>query len=154
MNKMVSWERAKEIVDRAKDSGAIVVFTNGVFDLIHPGHVRVLEKARSLGDLLVLGLNTDESVRRLKGPERPILTLNERAEVLSAIQFVDLIVPFEEDTPYELINHLRPHILVKGGDYKPEEVVGRDLVDKVIIVPLKEGISTSEIIERIKERYC
>ena len=154
MNKMVSWERAKEIVDRAKDSGAIVVFTNGVFDLIHPGHVRVLEKARSLGDLLVLGLNTDESVRRLKGPERPILTLNERAEVLSAIQFVDLIVPFEEDTPYELINHLRPHILVKGGDYKPEEVVGRDLVDKVIIVPLKEGISTSEIIKRIKERYC
>ncbi len=148
------WELTRREVENVRERGGRVVFTNGVFDIIHPGHVEVLKQARSLGDMLIVGINTDESVRRLKGNLRPILTLEERMSIISSIRYVDAVVPFEEDTPYRLIEFLRPHVLVKGGDYRPEEVVGRDIVEEVVIIPLKEGISTSRIIERIRKRYC
>jgi len=148
------WQEALRRVERVKEAGGKVVFTNGVFDLIHPGHLEVLRQARDLGDFLVVGINSDESVRRLKGLRRPIMNLEERMEVLRAIRYVDLVVPFAEDTPLRLIEYLRPHVLVKGGDYRPEEVVGRDLVDNVVIIPYVEGSSTSQIIGRILERYC
>ncbi len=154
MNVPESWESALKRVNEVRSWGGRVVFTNGVFDILHPGHVEVLKFARSLGNLLVVGVNSDESVRRLKGDKRPIMSLEERMDLLSAIRHVDVVVPFEEDTPYRLIQFLRPHVLVKGGDYSPDEVVGRDLVDEVVIVPLRGGISTSQIIERIKKRYC
>jgi D-beta-D-heptose 7-phosphate kinase/D-beta-D-heptose 1-phosphate adenosyltransferase len=131
-----------------------VVFTNGVFDLLHPGHIDVLAKARALGDALIVGLNSDASVRRLKGPDRPVRNEAERAYVLAALQDVDAVVTFSEDTPLALIRHLRPDVLVKGGDYEPETVVGRDDVEswggRVVIVPLHPGQSTTSIIEKLR----
>lgn len=131
-----------------------VVFTNGVFDLLHPGHVDVLAQARALGDALVVGLNSDTSVRRLKGQERPVRTEAERAYVLAALRDVDAVVVFSEDTPQDLIRHLRPDVLVKGGDYTLETVVGRDDVEawggRVVIVPLRPGQSTTSIIEKLR----
>lgn len=133
--------------------GDTIVFTNGCFDLIHVGHVRYLEEARLLGDKLVLGLNTDTSVQRLKGNSRPVLSEQDRAEVLAAFEFVDAVTLFDEDTPYELIKAVRPDILVKGGDYPPEEIVGHDLVQasggKVLSLQLVDGQSTTAIIEKI-----
>lgn len=132
-----------------------VVFTNGVFDLIHPGHVDVLNVARSHGDALIVGLNSDASVRRLKGPSRPVRTEHDRAYVLAALEAVDAVVIFAEDTPLELIRALRPDVLVKGGDYTPETVVGREEVEsrggRVVIVPLTAGHSTTSIIEKLRD---
>ncbi len=134
--------------------GGHVVFTNGVFDLLHPGHVDVISLARDQGDALIVGLNSDASVRRLKGPERPVRSEAERAYVLAALSDVDAVVTFDEDTPLELIRHLRPDVLVKGGDYGPATVVGRDDVEswggRVIIVPLRPGQSTTSIIEKVR----
>lgn len=134
-----------------------VVFTNGVFDLIHPGHVDVLNVARSHGDALIVGVNSDASVRRLKGPSRPVRTEHDRAYVLAALEAVDAVVVFAEDTPLELIRALRPDVLVKGGDYTPETVVGREEVEsrggRVIIVPLTAGHSTTSIIERLRDPH-
>ena len=134
--------------------GARIVFTNGCFDLLHPGHVRYLTAARALGDLLVVGLNDDASVRRLKGPGRPILVAAERAEVLAGLSAVDHVVLFADDTPHELIAALAPDVLVKGADWSSEEIVGRDLVvargGRVERIPLVPGVSTSDIIRRIR----
>lgn len=131
-----------------------VVFTNGVFDLLHAGHVDVLAHARSQGDALVVGLNSDTSVRRLKGPQRPVRTESDRAYVLSALRDVDAVVMFSEDTPLALIRHLRPDVLVKGGDYALDTVVGRDDVEswggRVVIVPLRPGQSTTSIIDKLR----
>ncbi|HOW45752.1 MAG TPA: adenylyltransferase/cytidyltransferase family protein [Candidatus Aminicenantes bacterium] len=134
--------------------GRRVVFTNGVFDLLHPGHVELLEHARSLGELLVVGINDDASVRRLKGEKRPIFPLAERMEVLAAMECVDFVVPFAEDTPLELIRDLGcVDVLVKGGDYAPHEVVGRAEVEarggRLVIFKLSGNYSTSGLIERI-----
>jgi len=135
-------------------AGERIVFTNGCFDLIHPGHVRLLADARALGDLLVVGLNSDDSVRRLKGPGRPIFRLAERAAVLAALRAVDLVAAFDEDTPLDLIRRVQPHVLVKGGDWRPDQVVGREDVERaggrVAIVPLHGGVSTSEVVRRIR----
>jgi rfaE bifunctional protein nucleotidyltransferase chain/domain len=135
-------------------TGARVVFTNGCFDLLHPGHVRYLEAARGLGDVLVVGLNDDDSVRRLKGPGRPILGLPERAEVLAALAAVDHVVAFAEDTPLRLIEILAPDVLVKGADWGPEEIVGSDVVrrrgGRVERIELVPGMSTTELIRRIR----
>ena len=135
-------------------AGARIVFTNGCFDLLHPGHVRYLAAARALGDVLVVGLNGDASVRRLKGPGRPILGAAERVEVVAGLSAVDHIVLFEEDTPRELIAALAPDELVKGADWPSEEIEGRDLVlargGRVERIPLVPGVSTSEIIRRIR----
>ncbi len=131
-----------------------VVFTNGVFDILHPGHVDVLLAARSHGDALIVGLNSDASVRRLKGPTRPVRTAAERAYVLAALEAVDAVVVFDEDTPLQLVRHLRPSTIVKGGDYAPETVVGADDVradgGNVVIVPLTPGQSTTSIIEKLR----
>ena len=134
--------------------GARVVFTNGCFDLLHPGHVRYLAAARALGDVLVVGLNGDASVRRLKGPGRPVLAVEERAEVLAALAVVDHLVVFDDDTPQAVIAALAPDVLVKGADWAPEDIVGREVVlarggrvERVDVVP---GVSTSELIRRIR----
>lgn len=140
---------------RAGVAGTLV-FTNGVFDLLHPGHVDLLLAARALGDALVVGVNTDASVRRLKGPGRPVRAEADRAYVLAALEAVDAVVLFGEDTPRELIRALRPDVLVKGGDYTPDRVVGRDDVQtwggRVVIVPLTPGQSTTSIIERLRDQ--
>lgn len=132
-----------------------VVFTNGVFDLLHPGHVDVLTGARAQGDHLVVGVNSDASVRRLgKGPERPVRTEAERAYVLAGLAAVDAVVVFDEDTPLELVQVLQPDVIVKGGDYAPETVVGADVVrargGRVVIIPLTPGQSTTSIIETLR----
>lgn len=128
-----------------------VVFTNGCFDILHFGHIKYLEKARNLGDLLVVGLNSNESVKRLKGDERPINSQFHRACLLAALYFVDFVVVFDEDTPYELIKALKPDILVKGADYEGKEVVGANLVQRLELIDFEEGFSTSKIIKNIKD---
>jgi D-beta-D-heptose 7-phosphate kinase/D-beta-D-heptose 1-phosphate adenosyltransferase len=134
---------------------AQVVFTNGVFDLLHRGHAEYLEDARALGDRLVVGVNTDASVRRLKGPSRPIVGEQDRAALVRALACVDLVVLFDDDTPQRLIEAVKPHVLVKGADYAPADIVGREFVEsrggRVTTVPLREGLSTSEIVKRIQE---
>jgi len=132
------------------------VFTNGCFDLIHAGHVRYLSEARALGDALVVALNSDRSVRALKGEGRPILNEHERAEVIAALEAVDYVIIFDEETPRELIAALLPDVLVKGGDWPLDEIVGRDEVEaaggRVLSLPYVEGSSTTDIIERIRNR--
>jgi D-beta-D-heptose 7-phosphate kinase/D-beta-D-heptose 1-phosphate adenosyltransferase len=132
-----------------------IVFTNGCFDILHIGHKRYLQQAASLGDLLIVGVNSDDSVRRLKGPSRPVNNEQDRAEMLSALGFVDYVVIFREDTPYELIKKIQPDVLVKGGDYKPEEVVGRDIVEarggRLELIQFVEGKSTTNIINKISK---
>ncbi len=145
---------AKALVGKWKSQNQKIVFTNGCFDLLHLGHVDYLEKARSLGDKLVLGLNSDDSVSRFKGPQRPIQDQNSRARVLAAMQFVDLIVFFNEDTPLNLITEILPNILVKGSDYLAENIVGADVVKSgggvVKTIDFVPGYSTSKIVEKIK----
>jgi rfaE bifunctional protein nucleotidyltransferase chain/domain len=141
---------AVEFVSAQKAAGKTVVFTNGCFDLLHPGHLEILEKARAMGDILVVGLNTDESVERLKGSSRPLQNLASRADILSCLRFVDCVVPFDEDTPFDLICSILPDVLVKGGDYSVSTVVGADVVlgngGRVEIVPLLGGHSTTGLI--------
>jgi D-beta-D-heptose 7-phosphate kinase/D-beta-D-heptose 1-phosphate adenosyltransferase len=155
--KIKSKEDLHGIVEKLKRKGKRIVFTNGCFDLLHLGHIRYLEKARSLGDILLVGVNSDRSVRNLKGPERPILPEEERTEILSSLACVDYVTIFDELTPLELISFLQPHILVKGGDWKKEEIVGREVVEKsggeVVILPFIEGSSTSNLIGTILKRY-
>lgn len=131
-----------------------IVFTNGVFDILHAGHVTYLEQARTLGSVLVVGVNTDESVRNLKGPTRPVNTLQDRLTVLRALRCVDYAIPFAEDTPLRLITELLPTVLVKGGDYTRDTVVGADVVEqhggRVVLIPLLEGRSTTNIITRVQ----
>ncbi|GAB4258884.1 D-glycero-beta-D-manno-heptose 1-phosphate adenylyltransferase [Deferrisoma sp.] len=151
--KILSAERLVEELAPRRASGETVVFTNGCFDILHPGHVRYLETARALGDCLVVGLNSDASVRRLKGPTRPVCTQEERTTVLAALASVDYVVVFEEDTPLRLIEAVRPDVLVKGGDWAPEAIVGREVVERrggrVVTIPVVEGKSTTGIVERI-----
>jgi len=138
-----------------RDEGRRIVFTNGCFDIIHPGHTQYLKQARELGDLLVLGINSDQSVRDLKGPGRPILREDERIEVLLSLRSVDAVVPFSEPTPLDLIKAVKPHVLAKGGDWAVEKIVGREFVEKhggtVVSLPFKEGLSTTELISRIQK---
>lgn len=145
------------MIEKERGRGKQVVFTNGCFDLLHAGHVKYLQAARRLGDLLVLGLNSDTSVRRLKGPKRPLIGEEERAHILAALDCIDYVCLFDEDTPLELITALKPHILVKGGDYTPDGVVGKDVVEsyggRVELIPFVDGKSTTNIIEKVLERY-
>ncbi len=150
-------EDVRLAVELARSQGRRIVFTNGCFDILHRGHVTYLHRARALGDLLVVGLNTDAGVRRLKGPGRPINSLEERAQVLAALGCVDHVVAFGEDSPVDLIRRLRPDVFVKGGDYTlatlPEAPLVRDLGGDVQILPLTEGRSTTRLIERIASTY-
>ncbi len=152
--KIKSWAQAKAQVDAWRAAGKRIVFSNGCFDLLHLGHVDYLEKARQLGDVLVVGLNTDASVSRFKGPERPLQDEQARARILAALQFVDLVVLFNEDTPLDLISLLLPDILVKGNDYLAENIVGADVVKQqggsVKTIALVPGYSTTRIVEKIK----
>lgn len=145
---------AAAFAERHRSVGRRVVFTNGVFDLLHPGHVRYLRHARALGDLLIVGLNGDASVRRNKGPDRPINSQEERAEILSALECVDAVVLFDEDTPGEIIAAVQPDVLVKGADWGAAAIVGRDTVEarggEVVRIPVEQGFSTTAILQRIK----
>ncbi|MGM0612611.1 MAG: D-glycero-beta-D-manno-heptose 1-phosphate adenylyltransferase [Bacteroidota bacterium] len=153
--KIIPWDQASTIATKAKTSGKKIVFSNGCFDILHRGHVEYLSKAADFGDFLVIGLNSDNSVRRLKGENRPLNQQNSRALLLAAMQFVDYVVLFDEDTPYELIKAVQPDILVKGKDYKAADIVGYDIVTgqggEVKTIDLVEGFSTSGIIEKIKK---
>lgn len=149
MNKKITnIKELKEILNK-KHNDKKIVFTNGCFDILHRGHVEYLQKAKELGDLLVIGLNGDSSVKRLKGESRPINNEKDRAIILSALECVDYIIIFYEDTPFELIKKLRPDILVKGGDYKIENVIGREYAKETILIDFVEGYSTTKIIKNI-----
>lgn len=145
---------AVAMIERLRAARQTIVFTNGVFDLLHLGHVRYLEAARALGDTLIVGLNGDASVRRNKGPERPITPQEERAEILLALSAVDAVVIFDEDTPAEIIDALQPDILVKGADWAADRIIGRDTVEarngRVVRIPLEPGHSTTSIVERVR----
>jgi D-beta-D-heptose 7-phosphate kinase/D-beta-D-heptose 1-phosphate adenosyltransferase len=147
-------DRAAAFAESLRLNGKRVVFTNGVFDLMHPGHVRYLQAARMEGDALIVGLNSDRSVREYKGPSRPITPEGERAEILAALACVDGVVIFDEQTPERIIRHVQPDVLVKGADWAADAIVGRDIVEarggRVIRMPIERGWSTSAIIEKIK----
>ncbi len=151
---MLGLDDAEAFVRDARSQGRRVVFTNGVFDLLHPGHVRYLTAARALGDVLIVGVNSDRSVRANKGPSRPIMPERERAEVLEALGVVDAAVIFDEETPQAIIDRLTPDVLVKGADWAADAIVGRETVEarggKVVRVPIESGWSTSAIIEKAK----
>ena len=148
-------DEAAALVDRLRAAGRTVVFTNGVFDLRHVGHLRYLQQARALGDALIVGLNSDRSVRSNKGPSRPVTPEGERAEILEALACVDGVVVFDEETPHDLIAALQPDVLVKGADWAEDAIVGRDIVEarggRVVRVPLEAGHSTTALIDRIKK---
>ncbi len=150
---MISKTEAQKLVLSWQNNGHKVVFTNGCFDILHRGHIKYLQEAKAEGDKLIIGLNSDESVRRLKGKHRPIQSVENRVAILDAFACVDAVVEFTEDTPAELIAALQPDVLVKGGDYTEDEIVGGDTVlsngGEVKIIPLVEGASTSNIISRI-----
>ncbi len=157
MGKIINIEQSVAAMQRQRDAGRRIVFTNGCFDLLHSGHVRYLQQARELGDALVVGLNSDASVRMIKGPKRPINNEKDRAEVLSALICVDFVILFDEPDPLLLIQALNPHVLVKGADWSRTEIVGGDYVTaqngKVVRIPLVPQTSTTAIINRIIKRY-
>ncbi len=152
-SKLQSPSRMKTVLRRLRAQRKKVVFTNGCFDILHVGHIRYLRKAKALGDVLIVGLNTDRSVRQIKGEKRPIVPEKERAEVLSALEFVDYVVFFDEPDPLGLIEHLKPQVLVKGADWPKDRIIGRELVEKiggkVVRIPLIPGASTTGIIEKV-----
>lgn len=154
--RVLSQAETGAFVGQQRADGRTVVFTNGVFDILHPGHVRYLQDARALGDLLIVGLNADASVRRNKGPARPINSEAERAEILAALACVDGVVIFEEDTPDAIVRLVQPDILVKGADWPADQIVGRDTVEArggtVVLMPVEPGHSTSAIIDRVRLR--
>lgn len=152
MKRIISKKELPKLISRLRKAKKKIVFTNGCFDILHCGHVKLLEKAKTLGDVLIVGLNSDSSIKRLKGENRPINTFKDRAIVLSALRAVDYIVGFSEDTPYNLIKMIKPDVLVKGGDYKKNEVVGREFAGKTYIYPLIKGKSTTKIIEKAKNK--
>ncbi|MCT7481643.1 D-glycero-beta-D-manno-heptose-7-phosphate kinase [Aliarcobacter cryaerophilus] len=146
-----TFDEIKTLASKLHNQGKKIVFTNGCFDILHVGHVKYLEVAKSYGDVLILGLNADSSVKKLKGPTRPINTQDDRAYILASLESVDYVVIFEEETPYELIKLIKPHVLVKGGDYEGKEVVGQDIADELKLVQFVDGKSTTNTIKRIQE---
>ncbi|MBW6514363.1 MAG: D-glycero-beta-D-manno-heptose 1-phosphate adenylyltransferase [Candidatus Syntrophosphaera sp.] len=154
-DKIRTREQIASLSECLREQGNKLVFTNGCFDILHAGHTQYLEDAKALGDILIVGLNSDASVRRLKGANRPIVPETERALVLAALESVDYVVLFEDDTPWELINLVRPHVLVKGGDWTASDIVGSDIVlasgGEVLSLPFRAGLSTTNIIARIAD---
>ena len=149
--KLKSLDELLTATDHLKADGKKIVFTNGVFDILHKGHVAYLQQAKNLGDILVLGLNSDHSVKKIKGPERPINDQVDRAFVLSGLESVDYIVIFNEETPYEILSKIKPDILVKGGDYKIDEVIGKEFAKETILIDFVDGYSTTRIIGKMKD---
>lgn len=158
MQKILERNILKNKLEALRKKGKKIAFTNGCFDIIHVGHVRYLREAKKTSDVLVLALNSDSSVRAIKGAKRPLVSAEDRAEVIAALEFVDFITIFEELTPLELINYLKPDILIKGGDWPEEKIVGREEIKKwggrVVIIPEVTGKSTTNIVEKIKKMYC
>ena len=156
--KIKTLAQMKAIAARLKSRGKKLVFTNGCFDILHVGHVRYLRRAKSQGDVLVVGLNTDRSVKEVKGEKRPVVPGKERAEILAALEFVDYVVPFDEPNPLRLIDAFKPNVLVKGADWPKSRIVGREIVEKiggrVVRVPLVAGASSTAVIEKIIKAYC
>jgi rfaE bifunctional protein nucleotidyltransferase chain/domain len=152
--KLKSLEEIKAIVVGARNNGKRIAFTNGCFDLLHRGHVHVLRAARACADVLIVGVNSDESVKQIKGPARPVLPEADRCELLGAMEMVDFVILFNEPDPYDLIAAIQPDVLVKGGDWNSERIIGADLVEegggRVVVVPYIKGFSTTEILERIR----
>ena len=150
MNKTTPQNRIAGIIKKLKKSGKIIVFTNGCFDILHIGHIRLLKKAKSLGDVLVVGLNSDVSIRQIKGKCRPVVVENERAEILASISAVDLVVKFSQPTPYKLIRRIMPDVLVKGADWQNGKIIGSEFAKKIVRVPIAKGHSTTGIIKKLK----
>jgi len=153
LEKVINRKEAKRIIEKLKKEGKKIVFTNGCFDILHPGHIKLLKEAKKLGDYLFVGLNSDNSIKKIKGKKRPILPQDARAEILSAIEYVDYIILFDEPTPYRLIKSLKPHYLVKGADWKKEEIIGKEFAQKVCQVKILKNFSTTLLIEKILRRY-
>lgn len=157
MNKVYSKEKLQKELDRLRKEGKKIIFTNGCFDILHVGHARYLRDAKKIGDILTVAVNSDSSVRAIKGEKRPLLSEDERAEMVASLASVDYVTIFHEPTPLKLIEYLKPHIIVKGGDWAEEDVVGRESVRKwggmVVIVPEIIGASTTNIIEKIIKVY-
>ncbi len=155
--KILPLERAVEAVEEMKRRGKRVVFTNGCFDLLHPGHTRLLAEARKLGDALVVAVNSDLSVRRIKGPGRPVFPEAERIEVLAALESVDIVTVFDDSTPRSVVARMVPHVLVKGGDWGPAEIVGREEVEaaggRVVSLPIAPGYSTSLLLQAVLDNF-
>jgi len=151
---IVDWSNLPEIINNWKNAGNKIVFTNGCFDIIHRGHIELLAKAADLGEKLIVGLNADDSVQRLKGPERPLQDETSRAMIMAGFGFVELVVLFHQDTPMELISLIKPDVLVKGADYEAEEIVGYDMVTnnngQVVTINFVEGYSTTSIVNKMK----
>ncbi|HCK98789.1 MAG TPA: D-glycero-beta-D-manno-heptose 1-phosphate adenylyltransferase [Candidatus Marinimicrobia bacterium] len=147
--KIITRDQAETIIGELKSQNKRVVFTNGCFDLLHVGHLELLEQSKSFGDILVVGINTDRSLKIFKGPDRPILPQEERARLVASLEMVDYVVFFDEETPFEILSQIKPNILVKGGDYKFDEIIGRDIVDEVKIIPFVKGKSSTSIIDKI-----
>jgi D-beta-D-heptose 7-phosphate kinase/D-beta-D-heptose 1-phosphate adenosyltransferase len=154
VSKVLSLSEAEAFVYRLRQDRRTVVFTNGVFDLLHPGHVRYLQAARREGDALIVAVNSDRSVRAIKGAGRPVIAENERAEVVAALACVDAVTVFDQDDPATIIGRLQPDILAKGADWAPDAIIGRDIVEarggRVVRIPVAEGYSTSEIVRKIR----
>ncbi len=157
MNKLFPKEALKERLDKLHQAGQTIVFTNGCFDILHVGHVRYLREAKKLGNVLVLALNSDASVRAIKGEKRPLVPEDERADIMAALESIDYVILFDDPTPQGLIEYLQPDILVKGGDWAEEAIVGADFVKaaggRVVTIPLTEGRSTTNIVEKIRQVY-
>lgn len=157
MDKIFSRETLKEQLNRLRQAGETIVFTNGCFDILHVGHVRYLREAKKLGDILVLALNSDASVRAIKGEKRPLVPEDERADIMAALESIDYVILFDDPTPQQLIEYLQPDILVKGGDWAEAAIAGADFVKasggRVITIPLTEGRSTTNIVEKIRQVY-
>ncbi len=151
--KVVGWPALKRRIAADRKAGRRIVFTNGVFDILHAGHLKIFERSAALGDRLVVGVNADKSVRRLKGPNRPIVPEKERAFLVAGLEPVDYVTIFSEDTPARLIEMVRPDILVKGGDYKVGEIVGREHSKRVVRIPLVKGRSSTNIIAKVVKAY-
>lgn len=153
--KIKTLDELKPLLHERRNRGQKIVFTNGCFDIMHSGHVQLLEQARAAGDLLVVAVNSDASVRGLKGPERPIVPQEQRARVIAALESVDYVVIFDEPDPLHVIRELMPDVLIKGGDWTPDTIIGRDVVEaaggRVFAIPLMDGVSSSDIIARIKK---
>ncbi len=154
MKVIKSIDELKNLVAQMRKEGKTIVFTNGCFDIIHAGHVDYLIKAKSLGDVLIVGMNSDASIRRIKGEKRPIIEENLRAKVLANLKPVDYVFIFEEDTPLNVIKAIEPDVLVKGADWKLEDIVGREFARRVERIAFEHEISTTKIIERIRRLYC
>jgi len=153
MSKLKTLNELKKLLPKLKEQRKKIAFTNGCFDILHPGHVKTFNLAKKKADILIVGLNSDSSVKKIKGPRRPVLDQKARAEVLSAFSSIDYIVIFNEETPFKVIKAIKPDFLIKGGDWAHDKIVGREFAKKVVRVKLKQGFSTSKIIKKILKSH-